>query len=113
MSNAADIALTALRAFDRKNDVIAHNIANVNTDGFKKSRANMAETTPAGVTASVQQVDMLGDTVTINGMERETSNVDTAEELTALIVNERAIEANIRTIKTTQEMQTSLFDILV
>jgi flagellar basal body rod protein FlgG len=112
MSNAADIALTALRAFDRKNEVITNNIANVNTDGFKKSRADMTQTTLPGVTLSTQRVNTPGDTVTINGVERETSNVNMDEELMALMVNQRAAEANIRTVNATQEMQGTLFDIL-
>ncbi len=112
MSNAVDIALAALRTFDRKNDVIANNIANANTDGFKKSRADLVQTTPAGVTVSTGQVNTPGDRVTIGGEEREPSNVDAGEELIALIVNRRATEANIRTLKTTQEMQGTLLDIL-
>ena len=48
MSNAADIALSAIRALDRANDVIAHNIANVNTGGFQKSRAATAQAAAAG-----------------------------------------------------------------
>ncbi len=112
MSNAADIALTALRAFERKNDVIANNIANVNTDGFKKIRADMIQTTLPGVAISTQQINTPGDTVTINGLERETSNVNTEEELMALMVNQRGYEANLLTVKTTQEMQGTLFDIL-
>ncbi len=112
MSNATDIALTALRAFDRKSDVISHNIANINTDGFKKSRADLAQATPAGVAVSTRQVNTPGDRVTIGGEERETSNVDAGEELTALIVNRRSTEVNIQTLKTTQEMQGTLFDLL-
>ncbi len=112
MSTAADIAITALRAFDLKNQVIANNIANVNTDGFKKSRADMTQLTLPGVTVSVQQVNTPGDTVTIGGVEREASNVDVAEELISLMVNTQNYEANIRTLKTTQEMQGTLFDIL-
>ncbi|MHB9097134.1 MAG: flagellar basal body rod C-terminal domain-containing protein, partial [Syntrophales bacterium] len=112
MSNATDIALTALRAFDLKNQVIANNIANVNTDGFKKSRADMTQMTLPGVTVSVQQVNTPGDTVTIGGVERQASNVDVAEELIHLMVNSQNYEANIRTVKTTQEMQGTLFDIL-
>jgi flagellar basal body rod protein FlgG len=112
MSNADIIALTALRAFDRKNEVIANNIANVNTDGFKKTRADMTQTTLPGVTISTQQMNTPGDTVTINGMERETSNVNVEEELMALMVNQRGYDANLLTAKTTQEMQGTLFDIL-
>jgi len=43
MSDAFGIALTALRAFDKRLDVNAHNIANVNTTGFKKGRANFQD----------------------------------------------------------------------
>lgn len=112
MSTATDIAIAALRAFDLKNQVIANNIANVNTDGFKKSRADMTQTSFPGMTVSVQQVNTPGDTVTIGGMEREASNVDVAEELINLMVNSRNHEANIRTLKTTQEMQGTLFDLI-
>ncbi len=112
MSNAADIALTALRAFDRKQYVIANNIANINTDGFKKSRAGLVQTALPGMTVTTQPMNTPGDTVTIGGAERESSNVDAAEELTALLVNARNYEANIRTVKTTMEMQGTLFDTL-
>lgn len=114
MSNAANIALTALSAFDKKNDVIANNIANVNTDGFKKSRANMAETVPPGVKVSAEQVNTPGDTVTIEGVkngERETSNVNTEEEIIALSVNKFNYESNLKTVETAAEMQGTLFDL--
>ena len=48
MSNAANIALSALRAFDRKSDVIANNITNVHTDRFKKSCADLEAASPPG-----------------------------------------------------------------
>ncbi|MHB8908475.1 MAG: flagellar basal body rod protein FlgB [Syntrophales bacterium] len=112
MSTATDIAITALRAFDLKNQVIANNIANVNTDGFKKSRAVMIQTSLPGVAVSPEQVNTSGDTVTIDGVKRETSNVNIEEEMISLMVNTQNYEANIKTLKTTQEMQGTLFDIL-
>ncbi len=114
MSNAANIALSALNAFDKKNDVIANNIANVNTDGFKKSRATMEETAPTGVKVSVERVNTPGDRVSIEGVkngERETSNVDLEEEIIGLSVNQLNYEANLKTVKTNEEMQGTLFDI--
>ena len=114
MSNAANIALTALSAFDKKNDVIANNIANVNTDGFKKSRVNMAETIPSGVKASTERVNTPGDIVTIEGTkqaERETSNVTIEEEIIAQSVNTVNYEANLKTVQTAEEIQGTLFDL--
>ncbi|MBA4422042.1 MAG: hypothetical protein C0390_02930 [Syntrophus sp. (in: bacteria)] len=112
MSNAANIALTALRAFDRKGEVIANNIANVNTDRFKKSRADMEEASPAGVKATVERVNTPDDMVTIGEGEREPSNVNMEEELIALIVNRNNYTANIKTIAAADEIQGTLFDIL-
>jgi flagellar basal-body rod protein FlgC len=112
MPNAADIALAALRAFDRKSEIIANNIANVNTDGFKKSRGNMVQTTLPGVAVSPQQINTPGDIITINGVQRESSNVNVEEELITLMVTQRDYEANIRTVKATQEMQGTLFDLM-
>jgi flagellar basal body rod protein FlgG len=112
MSTVTDIAISALRAFDRKSQVIANNIANVDTDGFKKSRAVMVQTSLPGVTVAPQQVNTPGDTVTIDGVGRETSNVNLEEEMIGLMVNTQNYEANIRTLKTTQEMQGTLFDLM-
>jgi flagellar basal-body rod protein FlgC len=114
MSNAINIALTALSAFEKKNDVIANNIANVNTDGFKKSRATMAEADPSGVKPSVERVNTPGDIVTLEGAPpttRETSNVSTEEEIIALDVNTFHYEANLKAVETAEEMQGTLFDL--
>ena len=112
MSNTANIALTALRAFDRKSEVIANNITNINTDRFKKSRADLEEASPSGVKVTLERVNTPGDTVTIGEVERETSNVNMEEELIALIVNRNNYTANIKTIEAADEMQGTLFDIL-
>ena len=112
MSNAAQIALSALRAFDRKSDVIANNIANVHTDGFKKSRADLEEASPSGVKLAVERVNTPGDTVNIGEIEKETSNVNMEEEWIALIVNRNNYTANLKTVKAVDEMQGTLFDIL-
>jgi flagellar hook protein FlgE len=112
MSNTANIALSALQAFSRKSDVIANNIANVQTDGFKKSRADMEEASPSGVDVTIRRVNTPEDMVTIGDVERETSNVNLEEELIAPIVNRNNYTANINTVKADNEMQGTLFDIL-
>jgi flagellar basal body rod protein FlgG len=115
MSNTANIALTALRAFDEKLSITANNIVNANTDGFKKSRAALEEIAPSGVSASSEQVNTPGDIVTIDGVnqeERETSNVNLEEEMITLMTIQNNYEANLKTVKTTEELQGMLFDIL-
>ena len=114
MSNAADIALLAIRALDRANNVIANNITNVNTGGFQKSRAATAQAVTGGVTPSVERMNTPVDTVTIRGGSRgeQTSNVNLEEELIALAANRHTYDTNIETLKTTEEMQGTLFDLL-
>jgi flagellar basal body rod protein FlgG len=114
MSNAAEIALSAIRALDRANDVIANNIANVNTGGFQKSRAATEQAAAGGVTLTVEQLNLPIDTVTLAGERQkvpETSDVQLDEELIALTVNKHSFEANIQALKTTEEMQGTLFDL--
>ncbi len=109
-------ALSALSAFQNKMDVTANNVANVNTDGFKKSRTNMQEASTGGVTASIQQIDTPGIVREIIGSEGieevESSNVDLAEELPEMISTKTAYSANIKTVQTQDEMLGSLLDII-
>jgi flagellar hook protein FlgE len=48
MIQLSGTTLSALRAFGLKFQVTANNIANVNTDGFKKSRADLKDNQKAG-----------------------------------------------------------------
>ena len=112
MSNAAKIALTALQAFDRKSEVIANNIANVNTDGFKKNRANAEALSPSGVKVTIEQVNTPVDSVTIGEVPRESSNVNLEEEFIALITNRHSYAANIKMVNAADEIQGTLINIL-
>jgi hypothetical protein len=47
MSDAFNVALSALGSLFRKMDVTANNIANVNTNNFKKSRAEFEDVCPS------------------------------------------------------------------
>jgi flagellar basal-body rod protein FlgC len=114
MSTAFGIALSALSAFDRKLDVNAHNIANINTDNFKKSRAHMQEAAQGGVQVTIEQINTPGVILGTNertGEELESSNVNLAEEFVDQIVTRYAFESNVITVKTANEMQQTLLDI--
>lgn len=97
-------------------DVTANNVANVNTDDFKKSRTNMQEAANGGVTVSIQQIDTPGylkEIVTEDGIaEVEASNVDLAEELPEMITTKAGYAANVKTVQTQDEMLGSLLDII-
>ena len=115
MSLALNSALSALDAYGKKVDVTANNIANVNTDGFKKSRAVMQEADSSGVVVSISKVNTPGAPILSQdgtGEVREFSNVDLAEEIVNLQTAKHDFEANLKTLKAEDEMLGSLFDIL-
>lgn len=109
-------ALSALSAFQKRMDVTANNVANIDTDGYKKSRVNLQEATGGGVTASIQQINTPGmpkETIRNDTIEEtESSNVDLAEELTDIISTKAAYSANLKTVSTQNQMLGALFDIL-
>jgi flagellar hook protein FlgE len=114
MISAADSALSGIKTCGTKIGVTANNIANMNTDGFKKSRAVLEEGHPSGVTALIEAIDTPGVILPAqdgSGETRETSNVDLEEEVGDLITTRTALSANINTLKAWEEMTESLIDL--
>lgn len=108
-------ALSGLQAFQKKVDSVANNTANVNTDGYKKTRVTLSGQEPQGVTAQVQKIETPGPLAveqTPDGEKLvEQSNVELAEELPNLMLSKRFFEANLKVIQTEEEMLGSLLDI--
>ena len=115
MLSALYSAAQGLSAMQKKADVTANNVANINTDGFKKYRATVQEDKNGGPQVIVDRVDIGGYTVreeTDQGpVDRELSNVDAGEEMVDLMVTERGFEADVKTLQTADEMMKSLVDI--
>ncbi|WP_269434705.1 flagellar basal body rod C-terminal domain-containing protein [Desulfosarcina alkanivorans] len=107
-------AISAISAFSVKMKVTANNVANVNSDGFKKSRTTFTEGLSGGVEAEVDIVDTPGTVKRVeeNGGTRdvEPSNVDLAQELTDSIATRSGYKANLKTIQTDDEMRGTLLD---
>jgi len=114
MISALNSTVSALRAFVTKLGVTADNIANVNTDGFKKNRATFQTDDNGGVRVQIRKDSSPGLRYEAfeNGetVEKETSNVDLTEELPNLMVTKRAYQANLKTVETQNEMLGSLLD---
>jgi flagellar basal body rod protein FlgG len=108
-------ALSALRAFGEKLGVTANNIANVNTNGFKKSRADLEEATSSGVNLSISRVETPGAPLLPDrntGKPVESSNVSAEEEMVNLITTKQAYTANLKIIKAEEETLGTLLDVL-
>lgn len=115
MIPAMQSALSGLSAYSTKVNSNANNIANANTEGFKKSRVLLSSVEPQGVQAQAQRVETPGAMSyeqTSDGMALiEQSNVDLSEELPQMSLNARFYEANLKTLQVTDEMLGSLLKI--
>jgi len=111
--------VSALGAFTKQIAVSANNVANIQSDEFKKSRAiNSEGPNNNTVETNIQRIDTPGPLVedefsTAETIEfKELSNTDLAEELTNQIIAQRGFEANAKTIKTYEETVGSLIDMI-
>ncbi|MDF0666282.1 MAG: flagellar basal body rod C-terminal domain-containing protein [Nitrospira sp.] len=114
MISAIHTALSALTAFGKQIEVVAHNVANVNTDGFKKSRTEFVEIPSGGVLPVVEKDDSSGPSVLRdtggNQTMVELSNVDLGEEVVQKIVAQRSFQANLQTLQTGDTLLGSILD---
>ena len=116
MISSVNSTLSALQAYKTKMGVTAYNVANVNTDEFKKSKATLKEGANGDVQVEINRVDtpghhyqeFMGDQV----VEKESSNINLEEEIPGMIVTQNAYEANLKTLQTQDNMLGSLLDIV-
>lgn len=121
-------AATALSAFGVGTQVIAHNLANVLTDGFKSSRALYYDLPPySGVGVTTQRLAAPdGPLIPAQGLPPnprsspltpagfvEGSNTDIAMEMVGLIVTSRAYQANAKVVPTVDEMLGTVINLKV
>lgn len=108
-------AFTGLAAFATQMAVTAHNVANINTTGFKKSKTELVAVETGGVLPVVKKDKSAGPSIlkdTGNGpAQLELSNVDLGEETVNQILAQRGFQANISTLKTTDDMLGTILDI--
>jgi flagellar hook protein FlgE len=117
MIDGPSSTVSSLQAHERKMNVHANNIANVNTNGFKRDRAVLREGQAGDVRVSLTK-DMSPapeDPLAPDApeVEKELSNVDLADELTGMIPTEIGYKANLKTIRSRDEMIGTLLDTLV
>ena len=115
MISAIHSALSGLAAYAKQVEVTAHNVANVNTDGFKKSHTEFVSVETGGVLPVVLKDDSAGPTVLSDRgrgpTQVELSNVNLADEAVNQIIAQRGFEANISTLKTADDMLGTILDI--
>lgn len=101
-SSATQIGLSGMQAAQTRLNVTAHNVANVQTEGFQRQRVEQtANAETGGVTARVTRPE------TATGQ-----NVDAlVEDMVEQKMAKNTYLANLQTVKTEQEMMGNLLDI--
>jgi flagellar basal body rod protein FlgG len=116
ISISISTSLSGFNAFQQQIGVSANNLANVNTDGFKKSQVVLESTEPQGVVAKPQRLELPGPLALEQTPEGEQlvekSNVDVSQEIPTVLAGQRAYEANIKMLKVANEMTGSLLDLI-
>lgn len=109
-------ALSGLQAYSLATEGTANNVANMNTNGFKKDRVTFSAQSPQGVSATVDKVNTSGGyamELSNQGEQMvELSNVDLGQEVPAMMINQAAFNANIKTLQTADQMTQSLLYIV-
>jgi len=119
---------SALQAYGLRQQAAAHNVANMNTDGFSPSRVDLEEIQDNGgvrgrVVSSNQVGAETGPAATqpagdqeqpAEGFEsgREPSRTDVVNEFTTMMENETAYSANAAVIRTNQQMTGEVLNLL-
>ena len=115
MIPSVNSTISALHAYTTKLGVTADNIANVNTDEFKKSRATLKEGINGDVQVDINRVNTPGRSYQkLEGdqlVEKEGSNVSLEEEVPEMMVTQRTYEANLKVLQTQNKMLGTLLDI--
>lgn len=112
MLTGTSASIAALLTFGKKLSSTAGNVANVNTDGYKKRVSTVIEDDKGLPELSSRESDSPGALVEENGVMRETSNVDLTEEFPQMIVTQRGYEANIKALKAQEDLYESTLEIL-
>jgi flagellar basal body rod protein FlgG len=113
MTLAINTNISALNALGKRQATSANNIANSDSEGFKKSRIVLEEGREGTVTAKTQVVNTPGTMINQpDGSLTEASNVDLAIEVTGMIPTKHAYQANLKALQTSAEMEKSALDLI-
>ncbi len=115
MLSSISSSLSLLQAVQVRRNVSAHNTANLQTEGFKKSRVDFQEAPGGGVRPSVSRVETPGVPLPPTqgtGTLGEGSNVNLVEEMTGMLVSEKMTQAAVTVIRSEDDRLGTLLDIV-
>lgn len=99
MANITSIALSGMNAAQTQLNVAAHNVANVNTEGFKRQQVSQTTQTGGGVASSVSssstpgpalEADLVAQLQAKNAFLANLAVFKTQDKLAGALLNERS-----------------------
>ncbi len=112
MINSVGSSLAGLSVHATKMATSAHNVANVNTDEFKKDRVTIHSNGSGHPVANITKVDTPGYTVQGPEGQVEKSNVDLAEEMVNHTIGKKGYQANLKVLESEEKVFDSVLDIM-
>jgi len=112
MINSIGSSLAGLSVHATKLNTTSHNVANVNTDGFKKDRVTIQSNESGLPEANITTVDSPGYKIQGPEGKVETSNVDLAEEMVNFTIGKHGYMANLKVLESEEEVFDSVLDIM-
>jgi flagellar basal-body rod protein FlgC len=106
-------SLSGLSAFGNVLSNAAHNVANVNTDGYKATVATITEDTQGLPQITLARSDSPGTPIDEQGQLKESSNVDLSWEIPQMMIAQRGYEANIKALSAQSDALKSAIDMVV
>jgi len=115
MFTGFSLALSGIQAGGRILGASAHNIANAQTENFKRTQTTLEESSAGGVIVSLSQDNRPGPQLPTGDDPfafRQGSNVDLGEEIIHTLEATNIIETNLASIRTQDKVLGSLLDII-
>jgi flagellar basal body rod protein FlgG len=111
MNPVSSIALSSMSVASARLARSAHNVANVNTDGYEAERSVVREAPNGGVTSSSEPTHAAHPTFERGADEVLGSNTDLISEQVEQLGAMQQFKASIALLKTDQEMTQSVLDL--
>lgn len=108
--------VSAVKALEKKLGVSSNNVANSQTEGFKKARADIKEGPDGNVEVEIRREKKSGPAAE-KEENRELapkgqSNVDSDEEVTRIFLIQGSYDANLKAVKNKDNMLGTIIDIV-
>jgi len=112
MISAIGSSQSGIDAGLKRQEVSAHNTANLSTDGFKKDTVLQSEGSTGGVVVHIEKSETPGPQLPQpDGSLVEGSNVDYAEEAVNQSIAAATIGANLAALEATLQAEKSIIDL--